>query len=332
MDVSITKLPQSEVEVSGEVSVEELEAAFKKALAEAQVNAEMPGFRKGQVPVDLVLREVGEDRILHRAAEFALGKAWPEAIEAHHLQAIGLPDIQVLKLARGNPLLWKARVGILPEIELPDYRAIARRMRTESVLQSRNSDISRSDESITDFRDSDMSNEGGIVTEKNNVPGASIGDNKKSETKEDPQREKEKQRLALLEKIASETKLEIPPALAEAEKIKMIGELRAGLEGMGLKWEDYLNHIKKNEKEIVEGFAAEAEKRARFGLVLREIAKREHIDPTREEVEARVRQIVPSYSSQEQKALDKDRIAAYAYGVLRNEKVFELLENLEKRT
>lgn len=287
--VTITKLPRSEIEVSGEVAAEDLEAAWRKALAEAQVKAEMPGFRKGQVPADLVLREAGEDRILYRAAEIALGTAWPEILKENNIPAIGMPEMRVLKLARGNPLAWKARVGVLPAIELPDYKEIARQMKIDA-------------------------------------PGASI---EGEQAEEDFRKEKEKQRFALLEKISAETKMEIPPALAEAEKIKMIGELRAGLEGMGLKWEDYLAHIKKNEKEIVEGFGSEAEKRARFGLVLREIAKREQIDPTPDEVQERIRRMLPAYSVEEQAKLDKDRLTAYTYGVIRNEKVFALLESIK---
>lgn len=283
MNVSIKQLPHSEMEISGEVSVQDLEHAWGRAVKEAVAEAEMPGFRKGQAPEAMVIRKIGEDRLLHRAAEFAFGQAWPNVIKENTIQAIGLPDIQILKLARGNPLEWKARVAVMPEIKLPDYQVIAKR----------------------------------------------LNENKKGEDKaEDEVKVKEKQRLALLEEITAQSMIDVPTVLKESEKIKMAQELRAGLESMGLKWEDYLTHVKKNEQEILDGFDAEADKRARFGLVLREIAKRERIDLSPQEVEERVRQMLPAYTPEEQRHLDKNRLESYAYGIIRNEKVFEFLKNL----
>jgi FKBP-type peptidyl-prolyl cis-trans isomerase (trigger factor) len=291
MSISITKLPHSEVELAGEISAEELERAWGRVVKEAVAEAEFPGFRKGQAPEDMIIRNKGENWLLHRAAEFALGTAWPKAIEETGVQAIGLPDIQIHKLVRGNPLEWKARVAVLPAIELPDYRALANQMKIDA-------------------------------------PDKSIGNGKEGETKDDFQKAKEKQRLALLEAIAAQSAMDLPAILKETEKTKMAQELRAGLESMGLKWEDYLTHVKKNEKEILDGFDNEAEKRARFGLVLKEIAKQEHIDPTPQEVGERVRQMLPAYTPEEQKRLDKNRLESYAYGIIRNEKVFELLEKI----
>lgn len=317
--VTIKQLPHSEVEISDEVSVQDLEIAWRRAVKKAVTEAELPGFRKGQAPEEMVIRKIGEDQLLHRAAEFALGQAWPNIIKEHTIQAIGLPDIQILKLARGNPLKWKARVAILPEIKLPDYQAIAKQMRMQSISLSRNDDISRNSDAASYSQYSKSAN--GTLSGGNNV--------KENETKADsPEKIKEKRRIALLEAIVARSTIDVPAVLKESEKIKMAQELRAGLESMGLKWEDYLTHIKKNEEEILNGFDGEADKRARFGLVLREIAKREHIDPSAQEVEERVRQMLPAYAPEEQKHLDKSRLESYAYGSIRNEKVFEFLERV----
>lgn len=328
MSISVTKLPHSEVKVTGEVSTQDLEIAWERAVKEAMAEAELRGFRKGQAPEEMVIRNVGEGRLLHRAAEFALGQAWPKVIEENNIQAVGLPDIQILKLARGNPLEWKARVAVMPEIKLPDYQAIAKQMRMQSISISRNDDMSRNDVMVGDIsKDGDAAFDSQYANKAEDVLS---GENKvkENETKVDsPEKIKEKQRIALLEAVAAQSTIDVPVVLKESEKIKMAQELRAGLESMGLKWEDYLAHIKKNEQEILEGFNGEADKRARFGLVLREIARQEHIDPSPQEVAEHVRRILPAYTAEEQKRLDKNRLESYAYGVIRNEKVFELLEN-----
>lgn len=329
MNTTIKQLPHSEVEISGEVSAEDLEIAWRKAVKKAVAEADLPGFRKGQAPEEMVIRKVGEDRLLHRAAEFALGEAWPNVLKENTIQAIGLPDIQILKLARGNPLEWKARVAIMPEIKLPDYQAIAKQMRMQSVSISRNDEVSRNNNTADD-----ISKNGDTASDfqyNKSVDGTLSNEDKTTEDKtaeESPEKIKEKQRIAFLEAITAQSTMDLPAVLKESEKIKMAQELRAGLESMGLKWEDYLAHVKKNDQEILDGFNGEADKRARFGLVLKEIAKREHIDPSFQEVEERVRQMLPAYTVEEQKRLDKNRLESYAYGIIRNEKVFEFLENL----
>lgn len=313
VNLSIKQLPHSEVEVFGEVSAQDLEIAWGRAIKEAVAEAEMPGFRKGQAPEEMVIRKIGEDRLLQRAAEFALGEAWPNVIEKNSIQAIGLPDIQILKLARGNPLEWKARVAVLPEVILPAYQEIVRKMRAEFLQKSMREDSKNATQEEIGNENGKEKDSPEKINPRTNSIGAGV---------------KEKQRLALLEAIAAQSAIDVPAVLKESEKIKMAQELRAGLESMGLKWEDYLAHVKKNEQEILNGFDGEADKRARFGLVLREIAKREHIDPSPQEVEERVRQILPAYTPEEQKHLDKNNLESYACGIIRNEKVFELLENL----
>lgn len=318
------------MEISGEISAQDLEIAWERAVKKAMAETELPGFRKGQAPEAMVIRKVGEDRLLHRAAEFALGEAWPNVLKENTIQAIGLPDMQVLKLARGNPLEWKARVAIMPEIKLPDYHVIAKQTRTQSISISQNDDISRNSDAGDDISKNDGLD--GALSDENKI--------KENKTEEDSLEKinphtnnigvgiKEKRRLALLEAITEQSTIDLPAVLKETEKIKMAQELRAGLESIGLKWEDYLAHIKKNEQGIRDGFDGEAEKRARFGLVLREIAKREHIDPSPQEVEERVRHMLPAYTAEEQKHLDKNRLESYAYGIIRNEKVFEFLERV----
>ncbi|QQG45661.1 MAG: trigger factor [Candidatus Sungiibacteriota bacterium] len=144
--------------------------------------------------------------------------------------------------------------------------------------------------------------------------------------------EKEIQRLRALtiEKIAEETKIEVPDVLIEGELDKMFTELKSGVEQMGMKWEDYLLHIKKGVEELQKDWRDEAEKRVRIALVLREIAKVEKIEPTAEEIETRANQLLSQYKSVEdaKKHIDAEELKEYTKGILKNQKVFEFLEKM----
>jgi trigger factor len=65
-------------------------------------------------------------RILSEMAERALAHCYPHIVEAHELEVIGHPKIEITKLAPLNPLGFTATVAVLPTVTLPDYQKIAR--------------------------------------------------------------------------------------------------------------------------------------------------------------------------------------------------------------
>ena len=145
-------------------------------------------------------------------------------------------------------------------------------------------------------------------------------------------KDKEKQRLRarMIEAIAEESKVEIPEILIERELDTMIQEIQQNIEQMGMKWEGYLLHIKKTIQGLRAEWQSEAAKRVRIALSLRAIAAQEHITPGTEEIEQKAEELLKQYGSPEdtQKQIDHNRLQEYARGIVKNEKVFELLERV----
>jgi len=133
MEVSIKKLPQSEVEVTIEIPTSDFEQYSKKALAEIAKDLEIKGFRKGHVPLDVVKKEVGEAEILAKAADFAIQESYSKAVRDNNLEVINKAEVEILKLAPNNPFSFKAKCTILPEIKLPNYRKIVSSVKEEKV-------------------------------------------------------------------------------------------------------------------------------------------------------------------------------------------------------
>lgn len=152
---------------------------------------------------------------------------------------------------------------------------------------------------------------------------------KDSLTKEKEDKEKQRVRIRIIEEVANAAQAEIPDVLIETELDKMAGELKSSIEDMGMKWDEYLLHIKKSADELRREWHPEGEKRVRIALCLREIAKREHIEPSEEEIKERGDQFLRQFSGphQAEKEIDPARLHEYARGILRNEKVFEFLES-----
>ncbi|MBI2121811.1 MAG: trigger factor [Candidatus Sungbacteria bacterium] len=149
-------------------------------------------------------------------------------------------------------------------------------------------------------------------------------------TSEKKDKESQRVRSEIISEIAKSAKIEVPQILVESELDKMLEELKSGVGNMGMKWEDYLLHIKKNQDELRREWQSEAERRVRIALCLREIAKIEKIEPTREEIDARANDFLKQFESVEEaaKKFDPESLREYSRGILRNERVFEFLEGV----
>lgn len=125
-DFQIEKVPGSMVKITGEIPYEELEKHRAKAIKELGQNLKVDGFRPGHVPEAVVVQKVGEMTLLTEMAERAMAAVYPEILKAHEIDPIGRPEIQITKIAPANHLGFTATVAVLPEIDLPDYKKLAR--------------------------------------------------------------------------------------------------------------------------------------------------------------------------------------------------------------
>ncbi|MBA2273679.1 MAG: trigger factor [Actinobacteria bacterium] len=97
-----------------------LAAAYRKWAHEIRV----PGFRKGKIPRQIIDARVGADTVREEALREALPDFYSEAMDAEELQAIAPPDIEVIELTQGAPVVFEATVDVRPEINLPDIGSL----------------------------------------------------------------------------------------------------------------------------------------------------------------------------------------------------------------
>ena len=148
-------------------------------------------------------------------------------------------------------------------------------------------------------------------------------------TAEKTESEKQRKRAEILEKIAEKTKFEVPEALVEHEKQRLMDDLKQQVtQNMRISFEQYLATVKQTEDKLKETFQAEAEKRLKSFLVLREIGKVEKVEVLEQEIEEEVNKIIAKFPDKSK--VDIERIKEYTKGVIYNEKVFKVLEPFSK--
>ncbi|MCX6752652.1 MAG: trigger factor [Candidatus Nomurabacteria bacterium] len=358
MKITIKKLPKNEIEIEGELETEVFENYYKTALKKLGENLKLDGFRKGKIPENVLISNIPEIRILEEMAEMALGEHYPKIIEKEKIDAIGRPEISIVKLARKNPLGFKIKTAVLPVIKLPDYKSSAKKIIeavtdaekdttvTEKDLEDTIMDIRKSRAPKKHMKDATPEPHPDPLLNKERVPKAgevdelpefnddfvrAIGPFKdvedfKTKLKENIKLEKEnlqkeKTRLKIVEKIIDESAIDLPEILVEVELDKILHRMESDITQMGLKFEDYLKHLNKKVEDLRKEFRMDAEKKAKLALILNEIAKVEKIVADEKQVEKEVSILLEQY-----KDADPERVRMHVENVLTNEKIFQFLE------
>jgi len=345
----VTKfLPQSELEIKVTIPFEEFQPYLERAIRIFSEEIEIEGFRKGKAPPEMVKKLVKESALLEKAAELAIKKTYPQVIQelstTNQLPStrppIGPPEITITKLAAGNELEYSIKLALLPEVKLPDYKAIAQRVVEEKIkVEVSEEEVERTLNWIRNSRavgEGDRKNIPELTDEfarsLGNFPNVEALKNSVAEglRTEKEMREKQRIRSRILEEIAKAAEIEVPSILVEAQLDQMLEELKSGVKNIGMKWEDYLAHLKKTPEELREAWREDALNRVKSSLSLREIGRQENIQPTEEEIQKKSQEILLQFTSvkEAEDTIDPAELREYTKSILRNEKVFEFLETI----
>lgn len=124
MKVDIKKKEKSIVGLTIEVSKEDLKNFEKKAYQKLSSQVKVSGFRQGKAPVELIKKEVGDNRFNQEILETAISQSYYKAIIENKLLPLGSPEVQLKKFVPGEVLAYEAKIAVVPEIEIGDYKKI----------------------------------------------------------------------------------------------------------------------------------------------------------------------------------------------------------------
>lgn len=336
---NIKKLENSEVEIEGEIGIEHLKSYRDGALEEMKKKVEFPGFRKGHVPEAMIVGKVGEISILEEGAYNAIREALPHLLSEHKHEHdfIGVPEVTITKIAHGEPLGFKIKIEVMPEVELADYKKIAKIENSKETPKAEvgEKDVEEAiDRVLKNVADRSGKKESDVKPDLNDELVKKLGDfkdvsdfkNKLRDIliKEKENKTREKKRLEIADLIISESKISLPNVMVVSELDKMEAQFKSDIEKMGMKAEDYLKHLKKNFEDLRKEWKPDAEKRVKLQIVLNRIAISEKIEADKEQVEKET-----SHLLEHHKDASPAKVKEYIEMVMTNQKVFEFLEGLK---
>ena len=121
MKVSTERIPESQVVLEIEVERERVERSVERAYRRLALKTEVPGFRKGKAPRQMLERYLSRDAVMQEALGLLIPEVYNQAIEEENIDAIDHPDIEVVQQ---EPLIFKATVPVRPSVDLGNYREV----------------------------------------------------------------------------------------------------------------------------------------------------------------------------------------------------------------
>jgi len=130
MKVIQEKLPASQVGLEIEIPPEKSKQAYEQVIQNFARSANIPGFRKGKVPRQVLVQRLGNVRIKAAALEEMIDSSVNEALKQEEIKAIGQPQLRtsfeelISQYEPGKPLTFSAAVDVLPEVNLTQYSGL----------------------------------------------------------------------------------------------------------------------------------------------------------------------------------------------------------------
>lgn len=343
LTVAVSKEEKSRVIITASLPAEDFASYRASALKHLSDSAKIDGFRSGHIPEEVLVRHIGEAGILEEMAHDAVETEYPRIVAEQNLSPIGRPSIRITKLAKDNPLEFTVETAVLPDVTLPDYRAIAKKIFGEKSEPAAATDA-EIDAALLELRKQkyragkkpeELANEPAEadLPPLDDALAASFGPFKTTDefktalresiAKEKEMRQRDKKIGELLDAIAAGAAIDIPDVLIESESGRMLREMKFEIERLGIAFADYLARTKKTQEALAAENREEAKKRVAINLSLDTIGEKEKLAVPTEELDTFAERLAKAHPD-----APADSLRRYGEEVLFHQRVIAFLENL----
>lgn len=124
MNVKMEKLEKNVVKLEITVEAEKFNEALKKSFTKNAKKFNVPGFRKGKAPLNIVKRYYGEGVLFEDAIDMIYRDTYSKALEENNINPIDYPSIDIVQIGEGKEFIYTAEITVMPEVELGEYKGL----------------------------------------------------------------------------------------------------------------------------------------------------------------------------------------------------------------
>lgn len=125
VQATVEQLPEDTVRLSVEVPRHDLEHAVDHAASDLAETVKIPGFRKGKVPMPVLIARVGRERLMDEAISTHIGGWFRTAAAGARIYPVAQPSYEYdLPESADAPFSFTATVAVQPKVEAPDWKQL----------------------------------------------------------------------------------------------------------------------------------------------------------------------------------------------------------------
>jgi trigger factor len=123
MKVTVEELSPSRRALHIELPLDRVTAQLEAAFRDLTQKLQLPGFRKGKVPREIIQRRFQAD-VKEEVLRELIPDSYREALAQVALQPVSQPQVDEVHFHEGEPLRYRAVVEVKPSVEVRDYRGL----------------------------------------------------------------------------------------------------------------------------------------------------------------------------------------------------------------
>ena len=124
MSVKVENLEKNMAKLTVEVDNAEFVKAIDVAYKKNRNKFNLPGFRKGKAPKEMIMKMYGPQVFFEDALNEILDKTYPEAAKESGLEIVSRPEIGVEQIGMDQNVIYTATVAVKPEVTLGEYKGV----------------------------------------------------------------------------------------------------------------------------------------------------------------------------------------------------------------
>lgn len=123
MNVTVERI-ENEATLKITAPADVVNAGFKKAVAKIANSVNIPGFRKGKAPRNIIEMHYGKEAVKQEAFEIVANKAYSDALDQEKLIPVSDPKVEESVFEEGKDMELTIKVTLKPEPELGEYKGL----------------------------------------------------------------------------------------------------------------------------------------------------------------------------------------------------------------
>src|SRR5262245_59189872 len=125
MQAHVEELPENKVRLTVDVPSHDVQHAVEHAASDLAASARVPGFRKGKVPMEVLLSRIGKERLYSEAVESHIEGWYRNAVAGTRIRPVNRPEYEYeLPDAADQDFSFTATVDVQPKVEIADWRGL----------------------------------------------------------------------------------------------------------------------------------------------------------------------------------------------------------------